>query len=120
MPPKTLRPCTHPGCGALTTTSRCAAHEYADHSGPPHPFYATRTWKQIRADKLRRNPLCEPCLALGVVHAANMVHHRDRNPLNNDPSNLESMRMSCHSAHTAAHDGGFGNRIKAEQGGKAR
>jgi len=24
------------------------------------------------------------------------VHHRDRNPMNNDPSNLESLCASCH------------------------
>jgi len=37
-------------------------------------------------------PSCEACNATGKLH----VHHKDENPLNNDPSNLKTLCVSCH------------------------
>lgn len=59
-------------------------------------FLHSATWRRIAAAKLSRDPLCEECLQAGRVEPASLVHHRDRNELNNDPSNHESMCNNCH------------------------
>lgn len=38
---------------------------------------------------------CQRCGQRGKLE----VHHRDRNPVNNDPSNLETLCVPCHKAH---------------------
>ncbi len=61
-----------------------------------------RQWEKTRAAKLRSDPLCERCLARGRVREAWGVHHKDRDPTNNAPENLESICRQCHEAeHTA-------------------
>ena len=54
------------------------------------------TWKKIRDRKLNADPLCERCEAKGRVVVAVLVHHKDRNPLNNKPENHESLCDRCH------------------------
>jgi len=55
-----------------------------------------RRWRKVRAVKLRKHPLCERCLKDGKTRAADLVHHKDRNPKNNRWNNLESLCVSCH------------------------
>ena len=38
--------------------------------------YDTTRWKRVRRDFLYKNPLCEECLKLGIIKAAELVHHR--------------------------------------------
>jgi 5-methylcytosine-specific restriction enzyme A len=59
-------------------------------------FLHSRTWRKIRDAKLARDPLCERCLQKGMDVAAFVVHHKDRNELNNRPENLESLCNACH------------------------
>lgn len=73
-------------------------------------FYDSSQWRQTRALKLARNPLCEGCQRAGKLTAASHVHHIvelktdwDRRL---DPSNLESLCHSCHSRLHAAPRGG--------------
>jgi len=54
--------------------------------------------KTLNATNSRRQaqktvkPQCEMCSRMGRLH----VHHRDENPMNNDPSNLQTLCGSCH------------------------
>ena len=52
-------------------------------------IYNSREWKELRALKLRTNPLCEVCQAEGYVTSAHAVHHR--HPIE-DSSSKEEMR----------------------------
>lgn len=40
-------------------------------------IYQSAEWKKLREAKLLQNPLCEPCLAKGVVTPAIDIHHID-------------------------------------------
>lgn len=55
--------------------------------------------------KLRTDPLCERCKALGDLVPATMVHHKleraDHPDLELELENLESLCASCHSRHHA-------------------
>lgn len=53
-------------------------------------------WKRIRDLKLKDDPICERCFKAGRVVVAVLVHHKDRNPMNNEPRNHESLCASCH------------------------
>lgn len=54
------------------------------------------SWKKIRDRKLKIDPLCERCQAVGKTVPAVLVHHKDRNPKNNEPGNHEALCLSCH------------------------
>ena len=102
------RPCRRPGCRALTKhkSGFCEKHyrpinkRYDKEVRDPVAvsFYHSKQWKNIRKDKLLRDPLCERCLSgdREVVTIANTVHHKDGNRDNNELSNLESICASCH------------------------
>ena len=57
-------------------------------------------WRNLRAVKLMRNPLCEECERQGVVRVAKEVHHII--PIRVNPhlayveSNLEALCVPCH------------------------
>ena len=53
-------------------------------------------WQRIRKAYLSKHPLCERCLTDERTRAADLVHHKDRNPRNNRYDNLESMCNACH------------------------
>jgi len=53
-------------------------------------------WHRRRNHQLKEHPLCEDCLNEGRVTAAEMVHHIDGDPFNNDPSNYRSLCNPCH------------------------
>lgn len=38
-------------------------------------LYHTKRWKALREDRLNAQPLCERCLASGIVEPATVVHH---------------------------------------------
>jgi 5-methylcytosine-specific restriction protein A len=69
-------------------------------------------WQRLRLVILGEEPLCRPCRQAGRTTAAEHVDHDV--PLSkggtNDPANLVPMCQPCHSAKTAAQDGGFGHR----------
>lgn len=58
-------------------------------------------WKHRRELKITENPLCERCLVIGKVIVAGLVHHKDRDPRNNESENLESLCVACHDAEHA-------------------
>ncbi len=110
MPIRPPRPCNKSGCVELITGKDhlCSIHkkqasinyeltrETATQRG-----YDTR-WRKIRKLKLSRNPMCmcEDCN--GTYLVANLVHHRDNNPKNNNRQNLQSMNDVCHNKYHAA------------------
>lgn len=69
-------------------------------------FYKRSAWRRCRLLKLARDPLCEACLALGVLRPepATQVHHKidlaDRRDLAYDLDNLESLCQTHHSRET--------------------
>jgi len=112
MPARALRPCTQPGCGELVSHGRCSKHAYPDRSGPTNPKYLRKAWRELRAAKLRADPLCVECYAQGIVTPATHVDHRDGDDGNDAWDNLQSLCAPCHSRKTATQDGGFGNKPK--------
>lgn len=118
MPRKPKTPCCRPGCAALTYDRFCAAHtkterrrQDRERRSPGRNLY-DRRWRKARKDYLMRHPLCEPCEAKGVQHAAtvidHIVPHRGDPVLFWDQSNWQAMAKRCHDAKTAKEDGGWG------------
>lgn len=67
-------------------------------------------WRKLRASVLESEPLCRMCFAMGEIKTATDVDHKDNNPANNDPDNLQSLCHSCHSRKTQR-DQGFNVRM---------
>lgn len=69
-------------------------------------IYQSAKWQRLRKAKLMQNPLCEECLAKGIVKPAVDIHHIDSfmNYTGNmrlqkayDFNNLQSLCKECHS-----------------------
>ncbi len=65
----------------------------------------TAAWQKLRASVLCEKPLCEHCLSRSLVTPAIDADHRDGDPSNNSPVNLQPLCHSCHSLKTAADHG---------------
>jgi 5-methylcytosine-specific restriction protein A len=109
MPYKPKRPCSHPGCPALTDSQFCPtpakadARDYAHYRRDPetNKRYGN-AWRKIRAAYLAAHPLCEQCQRAGRLTPAKEVHHIL--PLaqggTHEAGNLMSLCSSCHSGIT--------------------
>ena len=53
-------------------------------------------WSKVRKMFLSQQPLCEECAKKNIIKSAEIVHHKDRNPHNNDFDNLEPVCADCH------------------------
>lgn len=58
---------------------------------------------------LAEQPLCEECLAEGVLKPATDVDHKDGNVKNMARQNLQPLCHEHHSRKTVKENGGFGN-----------
>ncbi len=58
--------------------------------------YLRRPWKVARRSKVNRSPLCELCEKKGIIRVADVVHHINQDPWDNDPRNLMSLCRDCH------------------------
>lgn len=73
----------------------------------PDPFYLSKAWRKLRAQKLRGKPLCEckVCKKFNLRREANVVDHiqprRYRPDLALDYNNLMSMNERCHNRKSA-------------------
>ena len=117
MPMKPKRPCSYPGCPALTAGRYCEKHgkemesryNKYDRDTETRKRYG-RTWKRIRDNYIKANPLCEDCLKRDALTPAEEVHHII--PLSkggtHEDSNLMSLCESCHSRITAKTGGRWG------------
>lgn len=109
MASKPLRPCRAPGCANLTREGYCDRHrglaKTRRTSAAWHDWYKLPVWKrQLRPQQLLRKPFCRVCAAQGKRKRATEVDHitphRGRWSLFVDPSNLQSLCHTCHSAKT--------------------
>lgn len=66
--------------------------------------YNSTAWRKLRLAHIKTQPLCQRCLAKGIVKPADHVHHKE-SPFRNgevdwtlllDPANLESICAECH------------------------
>jgi len=100
MPYKPKRPCRQPGCPNLTDNQvgYCNAHSQAADNYRDSAIQRgyDQTWRKVRRLILNENPLCVVCLQSKRVQAAELVHHKDRNPKNNDQDNLVALCIDCH------------------------
>ena len=82
--------------------------EHAPQMGRRHAnteFYRSTAWRKLRAEQLRRQPLCECCLAQGRHTPAHIVDHI--RPVNQggaplDLENLQSLCAACHNRKSGA------------------
>jgi 5-methylcytosine-specific restriction protein A len=111
MPYKPKRPCSHPGCPALTDGQFCPAHAKADarnyakyRRDPETNKRYGRAWRKIRAAYIAAHPLCEQCQRAERLTPAREVHHILPLSQGGDhrESNLMSLCSSCHSGITLA------------------
>jgi 5-methylcytosine-specific restriction protein A len=64
--------------------------------------YNTRRWKDLRAAKIRNNPVCEECARQGKTTPTKEIHHIKPFEIDNDLSlaydydNLISLCVECH------------------------
>jgi predicted kinase/5-methylcytosine-specific restriction endonuclease McrA len=68
---------------------------------PWRKWYKLKVWQSLRAAQLRKEPLCENCLAeYGSITPADTVHHKDAHGGDwqkfCDPENLQSVCKECH------------------------
>ena len=104
MPNKPLKPCSRPGCPNLVSSGLCDDHKRQSNrdydrgrkDDPGRRLIQSGRWRKIRSRKLSINPLCERCEGNRRLVVAVMVHHKDRNQLNNRDNNLESLCNACH------------------------
>ena len=118
MPHKPKRPCSYPGCPALTDGRYCPTHQsvmdaqYNRHERDPESRRRySGGWLRIRARQLAEQPLCEECARSGRLTPAQEVHHII--PLvsggMNDKANLMSLCKRCHSGITMSEMNGRTN-----------
>jgi 5-methylcytosine-specific restriction protein A len=105
MPKRAPRPCRQAGCPELVTDRQglCKVHKAAryreqDRGRKRDPLYNSTPWRQLRAEHLSRQPFCERCGRIAtVVHHITPLAEAPHRGL--DPTNLEALCFSCHSAH---------------------
>lgn len=77
MPSKPATIC--PRCQGIRRDGVCAVCGYERKPWahrPDEPRHgSTRAWRNLRARKLKEEPLCERCKASGIVKIATQVHH---------------------------------------------
>ncbi|MCH8855997.1 MAG: HNH endonuclease [Proteobacteria bacterium] len=124
MPSAPPRPCNQAGCAALTHERFCEQHRKARDQqyerrrrqrDPWRAWYATARWQRLRANQLKRQPLCEceDCRGGQLrVTPATVVDHivapKGDAALFFNPTNLQSMSKPHHDAKTAREDGRWG------------
>lgn len=100
------RPCTHPGCGALTTTGRCEAHPRRAwlKREPVRRTLVGRALQAKRAEFIGRDPFCALHRKRGELVRGAILDHVV--PLEeggtDDDDNLQWICRECSDAKTAA------------------
>jgi len=107
------KPCSKPGCSNLTHSQFCEAHdEYGlkvkkerQKLKKTDSFYGSARWKRFRKWYGMKNPLCEDCLAVGIVRKMYCVDHvveiQDCGALTSE-DNSRSLCRVCHQIKTNA------------------
>jgi 5-methylcytosine-specific restriction protein A len=81
-------------------------------------LYSTKAWRELRADQLRRQPLCEECRSARKVTPATVANHRTPHKgdltLFFDRANLQSVCKPHHDGPIqAAEASGFAHTVDA-------
>ena len=112
MPYKPLVPCKYPLCRAVIQPGQgyCIKHKQPisqqeiDRHNKDNKVYGNTAWRRLRRIKLNNNPLCEICLAKGIIAQAEQVDHIIPVSLRPDLflvyDNLQSLCEICHSKKT--------------------
>lgn len=105
MPTQGKSICTYPGCNTLVLKGRCVRHPYPrrNEARRSHRRSYSKAWSEIRAEALRRAPLCEYRVKCNGAPATE-VDHVDNNRRNNLADNLVASCKPCHSHKTATQD----------------
>ena len=111
MPSKPPKPCAAPGCGRVTTTKYCDAHQGMDwqrkdeRRGSSSERGYTYRWTKAAQGFLRKHPLCAECELAGRTTPATVVDHivphRGDRTLFWDRSNWQPLCKACHDRKTA-------------------
>jgi 5-methylcytosine-specific restriction protein A len=117
-PKKPKRPCSHPGCPALTDGRFCEQHKQAENRrynkyqrDPKTGKRYGSEWRKVRARFLTSHPLCELCHKDGRLTPAALVHHKRKltDGGTHDADNLMALCDSCHSRLHAEQGDRWGN-----------
>jgi 5-methylcytosine-specific restriction protein A len=119
MPPKAKKPCSYPGCPALTTERFCEKHKqserkrYDNQRGTAAQRGYGYRWQLARIYFLMQYPLCAECGKNGKVVSATVVDHiiphKGNQELFWDTRNWQPLCKRCHDVKTVKEDGAFGN-----------
>lgn len=114
MPMAAPRPCSKPGCRALTRggAPRCELHAEPSRSGSRDPFYNTGRWRAARRCYLVKHPTCAACGAPASV-VDHVVPRQLRPDLEWESGNWQALCHPCHARKGAAGDGWLGNPRRA-------
>lgn len=115
-----LKVCSFGGCNAVVevphdnnSTPRCELHsitshtpkrEYAHHYHQGKKIYSSARWVALRNQYSAHQPLCERCLAIGIVKPGYAVDHIKEIEDDGDVwewSNLQHLCQACHNTKTA-------------------
>ena len=105
-----MRPCSHPGCPALTTGGPCPTHarqrEHRRDNYAVRRWYRTAKWQAIRRRVLHEEPCCPDCQQeTGRVVESQDVHHKQRHGGDRrrffDRRNLQALCHVHHARRTA-------------------
>lgn len=109
MTTRPRKPCTYPGCGALTDgrSSRCAKHPREAWQGNATSQGKRKTGRALQAARgalFERQPLCVECARSGVVRLATIRDHIV--PIaeggEDAESNTQGLCDDCHDAKSKA------------------
>lgn len=120
MPTKPQPACRFPGCPerAVPGKQYCAAHYKVTEAqrreklkdDECEQFYHTPTWRRLRMEVLRREPLCRRCAQAGITREARVVDHIVPIRQGGDKmamSNLQPLCTACHEKKTIEEGGRF-------------
>ena len=110
---RVLYTCTVPGCSALTTSGRCAAHRRAadQRRGSSAERGYGASWRRLRLVVLRRDPYCTwPGCCAPASEVDHIVPLRDGG--SNELTNLRGLCKPHHSERTAREHGGWGDALR--------
>ena len=100
MPHAPLRPCLHPGCGALVQRGYCPAHKRRDTRPSAWRQGYDKDWTQLRNAYLMAHPICQLC-GQAVAREVDHIVPIRRGGARLDARNLQSACLSCHRSKTA-------------------
>ncbi|GEO27037.1 hypothetical protein AAC03nite_28220 [Alicyclobacillus acidoterrestris] len=115
MPSKPMKPCSKPGCAALTRERYCDDHKQdawkydTERKSSAQRGYDSR-WRKARLAYLKKHPLCVECEREGRLTPATVVDHivphKGDKALFWDSANWQPMCKPHHDAKTAREDMG--------------